>query len=163
MNRVFLGLGGNIGNLSLNFRTAKDLLDKKCGRIVRSSSVYRTPPWGFESENSFLNQVIELETMIRPEKIMEEILGIEKELGRVRTPGKYTSRTIDIDILYYNNLKINNPELVIPHPMISVRKFVLVPLSEIAPDFIHPVFQKTNYRLLQECKDESEVLLSDLI
>jgi 2-amino-4-hydroxy-6-hydroxymethyldihydropteridine diphosphokinase len=155
MHRVFLGLGGNIGNLRSNFRETRDLIEGKCGMIVKSSSIYRTPPLGFESHDFFWNQVLEIGTSSSPEKILLEIAEIEHELGRTRIKGQYTSRPMDIDILYFDGLVINTSNLQIPHPRIQERKFVLVPLVEIAPDFIHPLCNKSNTQLLEQCKDNS--------
>jgi 2-amino-4-hydroxy-6-hydroxymethyldihydropteridine diphosphokinase len=161
MNQVFLSLGGNIGNLTHNFRKAGKLIEKEIGEIVRHSSVYSTPPLGFNSEDYFHNQVLEIRTNLTPEELLENILFIENRLGRTRTPGIYTSRTMDIDILYFNDRIINNNRLIIPHPRIAERRFVLVPLVEIEPDFIHPVFLMSNFQLLHACSDMSDIKKAD--
>jgi len=155
MNRVFIGLGGNIGNLPGNFNEAKRLIREEGGILTRASSLYRSRPLGFVSEDDFMNQVIEIHSVLSPANLLETLLVIEKKLGRIRVPGKYTSRTIDLDILYYNDLIIHSEALSVPHPRIGERKFVLVPLVEIAPAFIHPLLGKTQRQLLEICPDTS--------
>lgn len=158
MYKVFLGIGGNIGNKQFNFIKVAHLIKARLGEIIKTSSIYETPPWGFVSEDHFWNQVLLIETELEPEKLLEEIQEIECEFGRKRTIGKYTSREMDVDILYFEDIYIENENLIIPHPRIPNRKFVLVPLVEIAPDFKHPLFRLTNLQLLENCKDESVII-----
>lgn len=158
MYKVFLGIGGNIGNKHLNFIKVARLIEAQLGKIVKASSIYETPPWGFVSEDHFWNQVFLIETKLEPERLLEEINDLETEFGRKRSTGKYTSREMDIDILYFENMYLESEDLVIPHPRIQNRKFVLVPLVEIAPDFKHPLFRLTNLQLLENCKDESVII-----
>ena len=156
-NYVFIGLGTNLGNREVNLAKAQDLIAKSVGRIDCRSGIYETEPWGFQSENNFLNMVISVHTDLKPADLIKKIQNIEDQLGRKRDRCQYISRTIDIDILLYRNKVINKPELKIPHPLIQDRKFVLIPLCEIAPAMIHPVLNKTFAVLLKECKDERNV------
>jgi 2-amino-4-hydroxy-6-hydroxymethyldihydropteridine diphosphokinase len=157
---IFLGLGSNLGDRESWLREACREIETGIGNIVASSSLYETSPWGFDSEEYFLNQVIEIETSLPPGEIMEKITLIEKKYKRERKPGtSYSSRTLDIDLLYYRNKIYHSDSLVIPHPRMEYRKFVLQPLTEIGPDFIHPILQKTNSELLEDCVDDSEVYI----
>lgn len=158
MHKVFLGIGGNLGDKQLNFIKVAHLIKARLGEIVKSSSIYETPPWGFVSEDHFWNRIFLIETAMEPEELLEEIDKIETEFGRKRTIGKYTSREMDIDILYFEEIYVETDVLIIPHPRIQNRKFVLVPLVEIAPDFKHPLFRLTNLQLLENCKDESVII-----
>ena len=158
MYKVFLGIGGNIGNKQLNFIKVAHLIKDRLGEIIKTSSIYETPPWGFVSEDHFWNKVLLIETKLEPEKLLEEIHAIESEFGRNRDFGKYVSREMDIDILYFNDIYAETENLIIPHPRLQNRKFVLVPLTEIAPDFKHPLFRLTNLQLLENCKDESMII-----
>ncbi|MCD6113404.1 MAG: 2-amino-4-hydroxy-6-hydroxymethyldihydropteridine diphosphokinase [Bacteroidales bacterium] len=157
MNFVFLQLGSNIGDRVLMFDKAKNLIKQKIGAIIKQSSIYETQPWGFNTDDLFLNQVLLVETKIQPDELLEIILNIEVALGRVRKSDKYESRLIDIDILFYDNLIINNEKLIIPHPLIQDRLFVLEPLNEIASDFVHPVLKKTINELLLKCDDKLKI------
>jgi len=157
MSRLFLLLGGNIGNKSAIFKEAKNKLHEKLGKIVKKSSIYETEPWGFKAKDNFWNQSLIIETLLSPKEVLKITKETETELGRIRGEKRYTSRTIDIDILFYGNLIINEPNLEIPHPRMINRRFVLVPLSEITSDMIHPVFKKTIKELLEECTDTLEV------
>ena len=153
MIRLYILLGGNLGNKAEVFSDARARLNEMVGKTTALSAVYETEPWGFESDDIFWNQVLEISTSLSPEEILHQTQLIEIELGRIRKSKQYDSRIIDIDILFYGNRIINQENLVIPHPRIQVRKFVLVPLSEIVPDLIHPVFQKSILQLLAECTD----------
>ena len=157
MNRVFLLLGGNLGNKSAIFKEAQNILQKKLGKIVKKSSIYETEPWGFKAKDNFWNQALIIETSLSPKNVLKITKDTETELGRIRGEKRYTSRTIDIDILFLGNVIIDEPNLEIPHPRMINRRFVLVPLSEIAPDMIHPAFKKSITELLDECTDTLEV------
>lgn len=157
MHKVYLSLGGNIGDKAANFNKAYNHITCSLGNLVTKSSVYETPPWGFHAGNAFWNQVVLIETGISPEELLEQIHAIEKIFGRKRQPGKYLSREMDIDILYYDDLTIHTKDLIIPHPLIPQRKFVLVPLTEIAPDLKHPVLQITNLQMLHNSGDASVI------
>lgn len=159
MNIVYLLLGSNLNNRLLLLEKARIAIAEKIGRLEKQSGIYESSPWGFEAETNFLNQVIVVYSSFNPKEILEKIKTIECELGRKRIPGIYTSRTIDIDILFFNNDIVDIPDLTIPHKQIHTRKFTLLPLAEIASGFIHPVFNKSIIDLLNECKDQSVVYL----
>jgi 2-amino-4-hydroxy-6-hydroxymethyldihydropteridine diphosphokinase len=154
---IFLGLGTNLGDREKNLSMAVDRIGEEIGKVIRCSSVYETEPWGFQSENRFLNMVVKAGSSLRPSGLLGRILMIEAQLGRLRSGKGYKSRTIDIDILLYGSEVIKKEELEIPHPRIPVRKFVLEPLCEIAPDMIHPVLKVTFTELLAKCGDECRV------
>ena len=158
MKPVFLGIGTNLGEREENLRKAIKLIEEHIGSITEESSVYETEPWGFQSETSFFNMVIKIETNLTPSGLLGRILMIEAMMGRLREGQGYKSRIIDIDILFFGSRIFENKILKIPHPRIQERRFVLVPLSEIAADLLHPVFKKSIKELLQECKDKSKVL-----
>lgn len=151
MATVYLGLGTNLGNKEANLRTAIYKLQERIGKQVSLSSFYETAPWGFESDHSFLNAAIGLETSLPPIEILHITQEIEKELGRTKKSvnGSYSDRLIDIDILLYDNLVLQTPELTIPHPLMTERDFVMKPLIEIAGNVIHPTRQKTLSELYQ--------------
>ena len=155
MRKVFLGIGGNIGDKKKNFIYCRKLIEKSLGKIILLSPVYETPPWGFSSENNFWNQVVCCETNFEPETLLKEIHQIEILFGRDRKSDGYNSREMDIDILYFDDFIIESESLIIPHPLIHKRLFVLKPLSDIAPDLIHPVLKKTSLQMLYDCKDTS--------
>ncbi len=158
-DKVYLLLGSNRGNRNEMLSTAIKLIEKQIGRIIKSSSVYETAPWGFSDNVFFLNQVVCVETLYDPFLILDRVLEIETAIGRIRTTKNYSSRNIDIDILFYNNRVIQNERLEIPHPRMHLRNFALIPMVEVAGDFIHPVLTKTMYDLLAECIDKKEVRL----
>jgi 2-amino-4-hydroxy-6-hydroxymethyldihydropteridine diphosphokinase len=154
---VYISIGSNLGERELNLQKAIFLIQKRVGAVVRISSVYNTPSWGFESED-FLNACLQLETNLSPKELLEELLNIEKTLGRERSSeGEYQSRNIDIDIIYYGNAIVQLEKLTIPHPRMQDRRFVLRPLSDIAPQFYHPQLNKDTRNLLQECRDRSNL------
>jgi 2-amino-4-hydroxy-6-hydroxymethyldihydropteridine diphosphokinase len=146
MNSIFLLLGSNLGNRHLFLKQAAQAIETGVGPITQYSSVYQTQAWGKTTEPDYLNQVLAVVTLLTPRQVLTAILTIEKQLGRERTE-KWGSRTIDIDILFYNDAVINEPDLVIPHPHLHQRKFVLEPLAEIAPALVHPVLKQTILQL----------------
>lgn len=158
MNKVFLGIGTNLGNRKANLKKAIEMIGEHIGKVIKSSSVYETAPWGFDSEDDFLNMVVLVETTETPAELMKKITTIESKLGRERNQNRYSSRIIDIDILLYDELVINENGLKIPHPLMHERRFVLVPLNELVPELIHPVKGKSIRVLLEECRDRSEIL-----
>ncbi len=151
--RTCLSLGSNLGNKELNLNTAIENLQSQVGEIVEVSQVYETEPWGFETENNFLNSVAIVETDLEPQKLLTEIKKIEKKLGRVKTKSGYESRIIDIDIIFYDNLIYEGEELIIPHKYAHKRDFVLEPLNELVPDFTHPVLNLPISELLKRVKN----------
>lgn len=157
MSQVFLGIGGNIGNKQANFNKVYDLVERKLGQISAKSSVYESPPWGFHAEDNFWNQILIIETEKTPEELLNEIHEIESLFGRKRKKKRYVSREMDIDILYYDDIYMETETLIIPHPRIPLRMFVLVPLAEIAPDFKHPLLRFTSLQMLENCKDKSVI------
>jgi 2-amino-4-hydroxy-6-hydroxymethyldihydropteridine diphosphokinase len=157
MKKVFLGLGSNLDDRAENLRETKFRIEESIGSVVSASSVYETEPWGFVSDTDFLNMVLCVETDLSPSGLLGRILMIESQLGRIRRESQYSSRKIDIDILLYNNEIVNEAALNIPHPRMHERRFVMVPLAEIAPDMIHPVLKKSIESLLKSCKDNSKV------
>ncbi len=156
MNKAYLLTGGNMGDRQKNLGTTFERIEQECGDIASASSIYETAAWGKKDQPPFLNQVIELQTELTPRKLLKKILNIEKQIGRVRKE-KYGPRIIDIDILLFNDEIYNYTSLKIPHPEMQNRRFVLVPLAEIAPGNIHPVFKKTIKELLSICPDKLEV------
>ena len=157
MNTVYIQLGSNIGERESFITKSMHKVEDDIGKIITASSIFETTAWGNENQNNFLNSVIEIKTPFDAFTILQKSQEIENNLGRKRSD-KWGERTIDIDILFYNNKIINTKELTIPHPLIQKRKFVLVPLSEIAPNYIHPTLKKNISTLLSECKDNQKVL-----
>ncbi len=157
MAKLFLLLGGNLGNKAKIFEDTCQMLVKSIGEIIENSSVYETEPWGFESEDLFWNQVLVFETKLQPNEILKSTKNIENRIGRERKADRYISRLIDIDLLFYDDLILKTEELEIPHPRMIDRRFVLEPLAEIASIKIHPVFEKSISVLLEECPDKLEV------
>jgi 2-amino-4-hydroxy-6-hydroxymethyldihydropteridine diphosphokinase len=154
---VYLLFGSNLGNRPGHIRKAIDKVKQRVGEPFTLSSLYETEPWGFNHETPFLNQAAGLYTLASPHALLQELICIEQESGRFRKEGNYEARTLDIDILFYGRDIICRDNLVIPHPRICERRFVLVPLEEIAPDFIHPVWNKSIHNLLKKCQDPSWV------
>ena len=140
---AYLGLGTNVGNKRRNMITAAALLAERVGDILALSGFYETEPWGFESENFFLNAAVKLKTSFSPLEVLQITQQIEKELGRTeKSNGVYHDRIIDIDILLYEDEVLQIPELSLPHPLMHERKFVMDPLAEIAPFVVHPVLKE---------------------
>ncbi len=152
MNKVYLLLGSNLGDRHAFLRLAVRHIGKAIGTVTRMSACYSTEPWGKSDQPDFLNQVIVVQTQQPAEETLNRILAIEKKMGRTRNT-RYDPRTIDIDILFYNKEIIRQPQLTIPHPHIAERRFVLTPLNELSPGFIHPVYHKNIHQLLSICRD----------
>jgi 2-amino-4-hydroxy-6-hydroxymethyldihydropteridine diphosphokinase len=156
MNKAYLLTGGNLGNRELNLSLAREQIGETCGKVTLHSSVYETAAWGPVSQPDYLNQVLEVETTLSPADLMQQLLRIEKHLGRHREE-RYGARTIDIDILFFNNLTVDEENLIIPHPRLYTRRFVLIPLNEIAAELVHPILQLTVKELLAKCTDPLDV------
>jgi 2-amino-4-hydroxy-6-hydroxymethyldihydropteridine diphosphokinase len=156
MNIAYLLTGGNLGKREENLATVYNHIAVRCGDITNSSSLYETAAWGKNEQPSFLNQALEIQTELTSRQLLQKILNIEKQTGRIRRE-KYGPRIIDIDILLFNDEIHNYPLLKIPHPEMHNRRFVLVPLAEIASEIIHPVLKKTIIELLAICPDKLEV------
>ena len=156
-NKLYILLGGNLGDKRKVFSETQNKLNGLVGKITAQSAIYETEPWGFESADIFWNQVLEISTRLFPEEVLFQTQQIELELGRIRKSDQYDSRIIDIDILFFGEQIIHLENLIIPHPRLQGRKFALVPLCEIAPKLIHPVFQKSIQQLLDECPDKLKV------
>ena len=158
MEKVFIGLGGNIGNVQATFDIAIEKINKTIGQIIKASSRYETEPWGNKKQDYFLNQIICAETNLNPDELLKKILDIENLLGRKRKKNNQSApRTIDIDILFYGDKIINTDNLIVPHPRLHQRNFVLMPLMEIAPGLIHPSFNKKIKDLMKSNTDTSIV------
>ena len=153
---VYLLLGSNLGDRISYLRQASSLIGETVAKVIQASSVYETQSWGKADEPDYLNQVLYLKTELHPGLLLEKLLGIETIMGRKREV-KWGSRIIDIDILFYGDQKINEPNLVVPHPELHNRMFTLAPLNEIAPDLVHPVFQKKISDLKSELKSDLTV------
>jgi 2-amino-4-hydroxy-6-hydroxymethyldihydropteridine diphosphokinase len=179
MNEVFILLGSNRGDRVGFISRALDMIEIQAGTVCKRSSLYETEPWGFDDATHFLNQVVEIETNLDPEKLLGQLLTIEVKLGRIRPfegcgcgiPASfaagnnsgnveapvYAGRTIDLDILFYGQQLVFTDTLMIPHPRLHERKFTLVPLNEIAAEFMHPLLKKSVSGLLLDCNDKSKV------
>ena len=142
---VYFSLGTNLGDKEHNLRLAVQKIEERIGNVVSLSAFYATAPWGFSSENSFLNAAVCVETTLLPLQVLEETQRIERELGRTEKSvnGLYADRLIDIDLLLYDDRVMDAEGLILPHPLMTERRFVMEPLSEIAPDVVHPVLHKT--------------------
>jgi 2-amino-4-hydroxy-6-hydroxymethyldihydropteridine diphosphokinase len=156
MNTIFLQLGSNMGDRNAYLQKARKLITEKIGMIKKRSRIYESVPWGIENQNNYLNQVLELKSKFTADEVLQKILDIENKIGRIRNE-KWGERIIDIDILFYNDLIIEKEELCIPHIHLHNRKFVLTPLHEISPDYVHPKYRKKVSELMQECKDTEKV------
>ncbi len=156
MNKAYLLTGGNVGNREEFLHIAAGMIEIDCGIILRKSAIYETAAWGKTNQDAFLNQALELQTTLTAAALMVQLLAIEEQMGRKRME-KYGPRIIDIDILLYNHEIISSTHLTIPHPQLVNRRFALMPLSEIAPYYVHPHIKKSIHDLLIECQDQLPV------
>lgn len=159
MTRCYLLFGSNQGDKKALLEQACTLINKRCGLLAERSSAYLSEPWGFKAKEWFLNVLLVVETELKPDELMDELMKIESELGRVRHPEVkgYCSRTVDLDILYYGDQVIHTEKVTAPHPRLHLRKFALLPLCEIVPDFLHPEFNLSQQQLLERCPDDTTV------
>ena len=168
MPTLYLLVGGNQGDRQQMITNATDLIRERIGSVVAVSHIYETAPWGVfapgEEPQNFYNKALQVETTLSPHEALDEAMCIERILGRRRGIGSvenaqyYSSRPIDIALIFYGTLVLDTPDLVLPHPRMHLRRFVLQPLCEIAPNYIHPIFNKTLSQLLEECPDTSSCL-----
>jgi 2-amino-4-hydroxy-6-hydroxymethyldihydropteridine diphosphokinase len=156
MHSAYLLLGGNLGNRIQYLQQARENIREQVGSIKKLSKLYETAAWGKTDQPSFLNQVVKVETALTPEEVLQSVNKIEIELGRIRLE-HWGARVIDIDILFYDSLIQQTQRLTIPHPQLHLRRFTLMPLSEIAPELVHPVLNQSIKQLLETCPDELEV------
>jgi 2-amino-4-hydroxy-6-hydroxymethyldihydropteridine diphosphokinase len=156
MNKTYLVLGSNMGNSRQQLLQAIKLIKKNIGKVTRQSKLYVTSAWGNTNQPDFLNQVIVVETKFPAAELIKTILLTEATMGRIRTK-KNAPRIIDIDILFFNKEMIREKDLIVPHPEIQNRRFVLVPLNELSPGLKHPVLKKTIHQLLETCPDTLDV------
>ncbi len=159
LSTAYLSFGSNIEPRLSFLNQAVDAVSKEVGRLARLSGIYESEPWGFEAVHYFLNRVAVVETDLPPQEVLQRVLSIERKMGRKRQRSGYASRQIDIDILYYDHLCLDEPGLTLPHPAIAQRRFVLAPLAEVAGEFMHPVYKKNNADLLKQCSDNLQVRL----
>jgi len=156
MHIAYLLIGSNLGERHSFIAQANGFIQQRCGKIIGQSALYETAPWGLISQPAFLNQAIAVETGHEPQQLMQVLLSIENDMGRTRTI-QYGPRTIDLDILLINQLVLDTPILKVPHPALPERRFALIPLAEIAPSLVHPIYNKTVLELLTLCQDQSDV------
>lgn len=158
MNRAYISLGSNTGNKLAYLQKATRMIREKAGPITGASPIYRSPSWGFESDD-FLNACLAIDTTLNPEELLEVLLETERQLGRTRSEGAgYQSRSIDLDILIYGKEIVEGEKLTLPHPHMAARRFVLQPLNDLAPGLEHPKLETTVSALLTQCTDQSELI-----
>ena len=156
MNTAYLLAGSNMGNRTAYLQGATKIIEEQCGSIIARSHIYETAAWGVLDQPHFYNQALALQTQLPPPQLMQTLLNIEALIGRRRVQ-KMGPRIIDLDILLVDELIMNTPLLIVPHPHLTQRRFALTPLAEIAPQLVHPVTHKTIAALLVECEDVLEV------
>ena len=149
-------IGGNLGDRLKLLQKAESLLESTCGTLVNASSIYESEAWGMNNQPSFLNRLLVMQTDLTPFQLLEKMLDIELQLERKRLE-KWGPRTMDIDLLFYNDLVLETEKLTVPHPWIGSRRFVLEPLVEVAGELLHPIVKKTMKQLLESCKDPCQV------
>lgn len=155
MSKVYFSIGSNKGNRSELINEAITKIDIFIGKVELRSSIYETKSWGFNS-NNFYNTCLLIESSLSVELILNKILKIEKDMGRLNSVGQYSDRCIDIDILFFEDIIVNSKDLIIPHPRLHLRKFVLTPMLDLMPDLIHPILKKSIRQLELECDDNDQ-------
>jgi len=161
MRKIYLSIGSNKGNRYSFIKEALRLIRKDIGKVILMSKIYETKSWGFQSDD-FLNICIMIKSELLPSELLNKLKNIEYRLGRIRNSTKILAREIDIDILFYSDKIVNYENLIIPHPRLHLRNFVLYPLHDIASDFIHPILLKPINELLEECEDNDSPIESSL-
>lgn len=158
MTRIVILLGTNLDNRLINLQKAELEIGHRVGAVFQRSKIYQTAPWGNLEQEDFLNQILIIESNKNPHEVLSLLLTIELEMGRVRNQ-QYEPRIIDLDIIYFGDEIIETKDLIVPHPFIQDRRFTLVPLVELIPNLVHPVFKRTNYELLLQTTDDSSVII----
>ncbi len=162
-NTVVLCIGGNLGDRLENLEETRDFIEFNIGDIVEASSIYESPAWGMEAAPEFLNQILVVKSTLNHLQLLNEIKELEEFYGRTRVAGKYTSREMDVDIIYFNEDVLEDEKITVPHPRLQERKFVLTPLAEVLPEFVHPVLKKSSVELLKDCQDTAMVKKVDAL
>jgi len=153
MSQAILLLGTNLGDKKRNLAIAREAIGR-FGKILGKSRCYESPPWGYQSTNSYLNQALIVETVLAPEELLVQLLQTEKAMGRIREEQGYADRTIDLDVLDYDGKVWESESLVLPHPRLHLRRFTLMPMGDVVPNWFHPTLGKSLATLLDECPDE---------
>ena len=161
MRKIYLSIGSNKGNRYSFIKEALRLIRKDIGNVILMSKIYETKSWGFQSDD-FLNICIMIKSELLPSELLNKLKNIEDRIGRIRNSTKILAREIDIDILFYSDKIVDYGDLIIPHPRLHLRNFVLYPLNDIASDFIHPILLKPINELLEECEDDDSPIESSL-
>ncbi|MBR5983625.1 MAG: 2-amino-4-hydroxy-6-hydroxymethyldihydropteridine diphosphokinase [Bacteroidales bacterium] len=156
-NIVFLGIGGNLGDRIANLRSAIKFIGERIGKVEKISSVYLSEPWGFKHAKYFTNIVAKVCTPLSADEVLTKAFEIETELKRTRSGNGYEGRTMDIDILFFNDKIISTENLIVPHPFVCQRLFVLLPMQEIEPDFVHPQNGEKMHKLVERCNDNGKI------
>ena len=161
MRKIYLSIGSNKGNRYSFIKEALRLIRKDIGKVILMSKIYETKSWGFQSDD-FLNICITIKSDLLPSELLNKLKNIEDKIGRIRNSTKILAREIDIDILFYSGKIVDYKDLIIPHPRLHLRNFVLYPLNDIASEFIHPILLKPINELLEECEDDDSPKESSL-
>jgi len=157
-HNVFLCIGGNLGDRMDNLEETRTFIEFNMGDLIVVSPVYESEAWEMKNAPAFLNQVVLIQTELSPNELLVEIAELEAFYGRKRSSGMYVSREMDVDVLFFDELVLDEEKIQIPHPRMHLRKFVLLPLSQIAPEFVHPGLGKTIIALLADCPDQTSVI-----
>jgi 2-amino-4-hydroxy-6-hydroxymethyldihydropteridine diphosphokinase len=157
LRQIYLCIGGNLGEREANLEETIDFIDINFGDVLAVSSVYESEPWGMTDVPNFLNQVVHIQSELSNDQLLAEIAELEEFFGRDRSAEGYVSREMDVDVLFIDNEIVENEKLIVPHPRIAERRFVLEPLAEIASDLVHPILKQSVSELLKACKDPGKV------